>query len=174
MVRRPGMFRFLIVCAAAVSLHAATPLYQTSIDKPQNYTVVRGIARPDPEVLHNNNKSLRIEPAKTAHGSIVRFSPMRLTMGKRYELSGWVRAENLEVRDTDRSPIAIGAALSMASMPFDVHSASVAGTQPWTRLSLKFVASRSEDQIVLSVGDGGAYKGTAWFEGVSLDETGST
>ncbi len=167
------MVRILIVCATALSLHAATPLYQTSIDKPQNYTVVRGMATPDPAALHNNNKSLRVEPGKGGTAAMVRFSPVNLAMGKRYELSGWVRSENLEVRDTDRSPIATGATLSMASMPFDVHSTSVGGTQPWTRLSLRFIASRSQDQIVLSVGNGGAFKGAAWFEGVSLDEVGS-
>jgi hypothetical protein len=163
--------RPILALATAVCLHAATPLYQTSIDKPQNYTVVRGSARPDAEVLHNNNKSLRVEPGKAPAGATVRFSPVNLSIGKRYELTGWVRTDNLEVHDLDRSPIASGAALSMASMPFDVHSTSLGGTLPWTRLSLKFVASRSQDQILLTVGNGGAFKGTAWFEGVSLDET---
>ncbi|MDQ6651590.1 MAG: hypothetical protein M3Y84_02485, partial [Acidobacteriota bacterium] len=45
-----------------------------------------------------------------------------LTIGKRYQLSGWVRTDDLHVTDTGRSPIAVGAALSMASMPFDMHS----------------------------------------------------
>jgi hypothetical protein len=62
----------------------------------------------------------------------------------------------------------------MASMPFDVHSESLAGTRQWTRLSLKFTASRSQDQILLSVGNGGAFEGKAWFEGVSIDEASST
>lgn len=48
---------------------------------------------------------------------------------------GWVRTENLTVRDLTRSPIASGAGLTMAS------SASLAGTQPWTRLTLRFIAS---------------------------------
>ncbi len=61
----------------------------------------------------------------------------------------------------------------MASMPWDVHSASVGGTQPWTRLSLKFVASRAQDSILLTAGSGGALRGKAWFEGVSLDEVSS-
>ena len=29
-----------------------------------------------------------------------------IVLGKRYELSGWIRTEGLEVRDLDRSPIA--------------------------------------------------------------------
>ncbi len=59
----------------------------------------------------------------------------------------------------------------MASMPScDVHSASLGGTRDWTRLSLRFVATREPDRIVLNAGNGGALKGKAWFEGVSIDE----
>ncbi|HYW47633.1 MAG TPA: C45 family autoproteolytic acyltransferase/hydrolase, partial [Bryobacteraceae bacterium] len=124
-------------------------------------------------VLHGNNKSLRLEGTKTDPDVVVRFTPIPLTIGKRYELAGWVRTEDLTVRDLDRSPIAVGAALTMASMPFDVHSASVGGTQPWTRLSLRFVATRAQDSIVLTAGAGGSLRGKAWFEGVSLDEVSS-
>ncbi|HWC95823.1 MAG TPA: C45 family autoproteolytic acyltransferase/hydrolase, partial [Candidatus Sulfopaludibacter sp.] len=45
--------------------------------------------------------------------------------------------------------------------------------QAWTRLSLKFVASRAQDSILLTAGSGGALHGKAWFEGVSLDEVSS-
>src|SRR5246127_1129771 len=55
-------------------------------------------------------------------------------------------------------------------MPFDVHSASLGGTQPWTHLTLQFVATRTQDQIQLMVGNGGSFRGKAWFEGVHLDE----
>ena len=54
-----------------------------------------------------------------------------------------MRTEDVEVRDLHRSPIAIGAALTMASMPFDVHSAALGGTRQWTHLALRFVASRA-------------------------------
>ena len=165
------MLRFAISFGVALSLPAATPLYQTSFERPQGYTVVRGVANADTTVLHGSSKSLRVE-ARGADAA-VKLAPVALTIGKRYELSGWVRSDNLEVRDLDRSPIAVGATLSMASMPWDVHSASVGGTQPWTRLSLKFVASKSEDQILLSVANGGAFQGKAWFADVSLDEVGA-
>ena len=59
----------------------------------------------------------------------------------------------------------------MASMPFDVHSESLGGTQPWRRLTLGFVATRAQDQILLTVANGGAFQGKAWFEGITLDET---
>ncbi len=168
------MIRLLCCLFAALAADAATPLFQTSFEKPnQGWTALRGAATPDSAVLHGNNKSLRLESAKSGGGPVVRFAPIALTIGKRYELSGWVRTEDLVVKDLDRSPIAVGAALTMASMPWDVHSASVGGTEAWTRLSLKFVASRSQDAIMLTAGSGGSTRGKAWFEGVSLDEVSS-
>jgi Phospholipase B/Carbohydrate binding domain len=169
------MHRLVFCLAAAVAAQAATPLYQSSFDKPnQGWTVVHGAAWPDPGVAHNGNKSLRVDGVKNEPDIAVRFAPVSLTIGKRYEVSGWVRTEDLSVRDLDRSPIAGGAALKMASMPYDVHSAALAGTQPWTRLSLKFVASRAQDQVVFTVAEGGAFRGgKAWIEGVSLDEVSS-
>jgi hypothetical protein len=163
------MFRTILALAAALSLPAATPLYQASVETPQNYVVVAGAARLDPAVSHDGAKSLRTDGT-----TIVRFPAVNLTIGKRYELSGWVRTDNLQVRDTDRSPIATGAALSMASMPYDVHSTSLGGTKPWTRVSLKFVASRDRDSILLTVGNGGRVaSGNAWFASISLDEAGA-
>ena len=166
----------LVVCllAAAATAQAATTVYQASFDQPnQPWTTVHGAASPDAAIHHGAGKSLRVEPGGPSPDALVRSAPVSLTIGKRYELSGWVRTEALTVRDFDRSPIATGAALSMASMPFDVHSASLGGTEAWTRLSLRFVASRASDNIVLTVGNGGSFRGKAWFDGVSLDEVGS-
>src|SRR5215471_544768 len=161
------MRSFVLGLISAAAAAAATTVYQASGDQ---LTVVRGAATSDAAVHRNAAKSLRVEPGKTESDAIVRSAPVNLTIGKRYELSGWVRTDNLAVHDTDRSPIATGATLSMASMPFDVHSASLAGTRAWTRLSLKFTATRTQDQIQLSVGNGGTFDGRAWFDGVSLDE----
>jgi len=111
--------RTIVFCLIAVASHAATTVYQASVDQ---LTVVHGAAVPDSDVHHNSPKSLRVEPGKHYPDALVRSAPVSLTIGKRYELSGWVRTDNLTVSDTDRSPIATGAALSMASMPFDVHS----------------------------------------------------
>jgi hypothetical protein len=162
----------------ATLAQAATPVFQTSFDTSgQNWTVIRGSATVDPTVLHEERKSLRLERDAAVgvgpQNASVLLEPVTLTIGKRYELSGWIRTEDLEVRDVDRSPIAVGAALSMASMPFDVHTASVGGTQPWTRVSLQFVASRSEDHMLLTVGNGGSFSGKAWFEGMCVDEISS-
>jgi hypothetical protein len=167
------MKRALCVFLAVFAAQAATPLFQASFDKSaSNWTVVRGSAAADAAMLRGSNKSLRVEPG-SAPDALVRSTPVALTIGKRYELSGWIRTENLTVKDLDRSPIAIGAALTMASMPFDVHSESLGGTRPWTRVALKFIASRAQDQILLTAGSGGAFQGKAWFEGVSLDEVSS-
>src|SRR5438093_7749318 len=158
-------------CALCLLL-TASAYAATLLPSNQGWTALRGSATTDASVLRGNSKSLRVEPAGSPDACI-RSAPVSLKLGKRYELSGWVRTENLQVRDLDRSPIAIGATLSMASMPFDVHSAALGGTRPWTRLTLRFVASRSEDNIVLTAGSGGAFSGKAWFEGISLDEISS-
>src|SRR5581483_10347871 len=119
--------------------HAATPLFHASFDKSDHgWTVVRGAGSPDTTVVRDGKRSFRVEPG-AAPDACVRSAAVTLTIGKRYELSGWVRTEALTVRDLDRSPIATGAALTMASMPFDVHSASLGGTRNWTRVSLRFV-----------------------------------
>jgi hypothetical protein len=165
------MTKLLCCLLVAASVQAATPLFRSSFEQP-NWTVVRGTAVSDASVLHEGNKSLRLEPGNSAD-ACVRLAPVPLKIGKRYQLDAWVRTEGVEVRDLNRSPIASGAALTMASMPFDVHSVSLSGARPWTRLSLRFVATRSEDSILFTVGNGGAFRGKAWFSGASLDEVSS-
>ena len=165
MVRIP----FLLLAVAVAQ--AATPVFTASFDNAQEtWAVERGSAVLDSAVLREGHKSIRLERGPDSQNACVRLTQVSLTIGKRYELSGWVRTEDLEVRDVDRTPIAIGAALAMASMPFDVHSASLGGSQPWTRVSIKFVASRSQDQVLLMVGNGGSFRGKAWFDDVHLDE----
>jgi hypothetical protein len=149
---------------------ASTSSFQASFDKGHSdWTAIRGTAAPDSRVLHGKSASLRVERDAVSPDACIRLAPVELTVGKRYELSGWVRTEGLQIRDLDRSPIASGAVLTMASMPFDVHSESVAGTQPWTQLTLRFIATRAQDEILLTVGNGGTFSGNAWFEGIQLD-----
>ncbi len=175
MLRRTSLASFLLVALfLAGPAQAVTPVFRTSFEPGQGWTVDRGAAASDSAVLHAGQKSLRVERDAASPDACVRLAPIALTIGKRYQLSGWVRTEGLEVRDLDRSPIAVGAALSMASMPFDVHSTSLGGTQPWTRVSLKFVASSAQDQVLLTVANGGSFRGKAWFEGVRVDEIDST
>ena len=168
------MFRLACCLLVATMAQAAEPVFQISFEKPsRDWKVVRGSAAADSSVLREGRKSLRLEPDAASPDACVSLSSVALQIGKRYELSAWVRTEDLEVRDLDRSPIAIGAAMTMASMPFDVHSASLGGTQPWTRLRLRFVASNAQDQILLTAGSGGSFRGKAWFEGVRLEQDSS-
>jgi hypothetical protein len=162
----------LVFCLLAVGAAcAATPLFTGSFEKPNgSWTAIHGSATLDSTVVRAGNRSLRVEPAPATPDARVQSAAIPLVIGKRYELSGWVRTEELTVHDVERTPIPAGAALAMASMPFDVHSASLGGTQPWTHLSLRFTATRAHDQIVLLAGNGGAVQGKAWFEGVTLDE----
>ncbi len=153
----------LLSLATAFASHAANRADYT-------WTTIRGSSSSDSSITHDSKKSLRVEPTAGSSDAAVRSAPLNLTIGKTYELSGWVRTQDLTVRDLARSPIPQGAALTMASMPFDVHSASLAGTRDWTKLSLRFVATKAQDQILLTAGSGGAFNGKAWFEGVTLDE----
>jgi hypothetical protein len=137
---------------------------------PNGWTALRGSAQMDKSVTRDGKTALRVEPAPASFDAAVRSAPVTLVPGRHYEVSGWVRAQGLQVRDTDRSPVATGLSLSMASLPFDVHSDSVAGTSAWKRVSLRFVATRASDMIEIRVAQGGSFTGKAYVEGVSLDE----
>ncbi len=156
----------VLIGVAAVCSFQASAMSLTE----KSWTPVHGDAVTDPAVTYEQLKSMRLEASSPNGDASARSMPLRLTIGKRYELRGWVRTEDLSVREPDRSPIPVGAALTMASMPWDVHSVSLAGTKPWTRLVLRFTATRAEDEIVLTAGSGGALQGKAWFAGVTLDE----
>ena len=133
---------------------------------------MRGSSATDSAVRHDGAISVRLEG--TGDGdACARSSPLSLTIGKHYEVSGWIRTESLRVPDIGRSPIATGAAISMASMPFDMHSESLGGTRDWTHVSLHFVATTASDAIQLTAGDGGAFSGKAWFAGVAVKEPSS-
>ncbi len=124
MLRIP--FLLLVVAAA----HAATPVFQASFDNPNRpgpWTAVPQCSIPASCARATN--PFAWSRVAASQDTCVRLAPVNLTIGKRYELSGWVRTEDLAVRDLDRTPIAIGATLAMASMPFDVHSASLGGTR---------------------------------------------
>lgn len=135
----------------------------------KNWSAVHGSSQSDSAVRREGRASLRVESVNSSD-AIIRSAPVSLRPGKSYELSGWVRTEALRVHDTDRTPIAVGASLAMGSMPFDVHSESVAGTSEWQRVRLRFTATRSSDNILLRVAEGGNFTGRAWFDSISLDE----
>ena len=118
----------------------------------------------------NTIRKLRLEKSSSGSDAYILSKPVELIIGKRYQLSGWIKTNGLHVSDSGRSPIAVGAALTMASMPWDMHSASVGATHDWTHVQLEFTATRASDNIALSVANTGMFQGDAWFQGVSLDE----
>lgn len=160
----------LALTAFAIAASAAPALFNSASDTEwKKWTAVHGAAQVDSAVTREHRQTLRLEAAGTG-GAGARSEPVSLRPGKHYQLSAWARTESLSVRDTDRSPIATGAAVAMASMPFDVHSESLAGTHDWTRLKVRFTATRAQDRIVLTAGTGGAARGRAWFDSVSIEE----
>ncbi len=166
--------RKLALGLLCVSALLAAPLYQASFlnsrdANAKQWEAQRGTATPDNQVQRDGHASLRVEP-KGGSDAYVQSTPVALTVGKSYELSGWMRTDELEVRDTDRSPIVTGASIGMASMPFDVHTESLGGTRGWTRVNLRFTATRADDRVVLNVAGGGAFTGKVWFEGISVEE----
>jgi hypothetical protein len=164
------MRQLLLALTVVASLRAGTPLFNASFDSPgPSWITLRGAASTDPTVTHDGQMSMRLE-SQGGRDARLQSPPIPLTIGKPYELSGWIRTEKLTVRDLDRSPIATGAALSMASMPFDVQSESIAGSRDWTRVHLRFIATRAQDNLVLTVAYGGTFDGKAWFSGVTLNE----
>src|SRR5580658_10182278 len=166
--------RLAIALAFVTSLPAATPpsnVFNAYFDNPSPaWTTLRGTAVTDSSVTHDGQMSMRLESGSGSRDARVQSAPISLTIGKSYELSGWIRTDRLAVRDLDRSPIATGAALSMASLPYDVQSDSVAGSRDFTRVHLRFTATRAQDNLVLTVAYGGTFDGKAWFSGVALNE----
>ena len=166
----------LVALTCCLSLSAApvaqfNSSFDASNDKgqPVGWTVLRGVATVDKTVTRNGRMSLRVEAGASKDAAI--HSPViPLTIGKRYEVSGWVCTEGLKVSDLSRTPIAVGAMISMASTPFDVHSEALGGSREWTRVQLRFTATKAQDHIILSVGLGGRFQGRAWFDAITLGE----
>src|SRR5512136_1740118 len=128
-------FRLAACLLFVVSLRAAG-------NTPSDWTAVRGVAVSDAVVTHEGRPAIRLE-SPSGSEAILRSAPVKLVLGRRYEIHGWLRAEGLEVTDSDRTPIATGVSLAMASMPWDVHSESLGGTTEWKRVSLSFIATQA-------------------------------
>jgi hypothetical protein len=154
---------------AATLLFAVPLLTQAATISLTQPKALSGAAVLDPSVAHNGSLSVRVEPTATGSDARIELQSVSLTPGKRYVLSAWVRTNALTVEDHGRSPIATGAALTLGSMPYDVHSPSLGGTRDWSELRLPFTASVSKDTVVLTAGLGGTLHGTAWFSDVHLE-----
>ena len=158
----------LAAFATVVALSAASQSFPPSGE----WTALRGKASADSAVVHRNAASLRVE--SSGADAWVKSKPVSLQIGRQYEIQAWVKTQDLQVRDVDRTPIAVGAHLTMASMPLDMRSESLGSTHDWTELRLRFTATRSRDHIVLAAATGGAFSGKAWFSDVAIEEIGGT
>ena len=172
-------FRLLLFGLACALAAAPTRLADGSFELVKSgrvsdgWRAVAGSAAADEKIQRQGRSTMRLEAGRDAHAQ-VQSTPVTLTIGKRYELSVWARADQIHVRDLDRGPVAAGATISMASMPWDMRSNSIGGTREWTQLKLRFTATRERDHILLTAGLNGALSGRAWFDGVTLEEIGTT
>jgi len=164
------MLRLFFALALAASTQAGTLFHASFNNAGSGWTVVRGLGVTDQSVTRDGQASMRLEAGEAGRDARVQSAPLALTIGAKYELTGWIRTGKLVVHDLDRSPIATGAALSMASLPFEVHTESLAGTRDWTRVHLRFTATRAQDSIVLTAAYGGSFEGKAWFSELAVEE----
>ena len=153
----------VVLLGQGLVLPASVPLNE------KNWKAISGVATVDLAVRHDRHSSIRLQPGEAGSETKVELPSITLLAGKNYVLTGWVRTSSVAVEDRGRSPIAIGAAISMVSMPFDVHSASLAGTRDWTQLRLPFTAASAKDAIVMSAGSGGVWHGDAWFADLNVE-----
>ena len=100
----------VLLCLTVLSpLPAASPVFHAAFENSDSsWTTLRGAAIIDSAVTHENLKSMRVEPDAGGRDAAIQSVPMALTIGKRYELTGWIRTERVSVRDLGRTPIAIG------------------------------------------------------------------
>jgi len=164
-----AQFAAALICSSAIACAASLPSSEIG---PASWRASHGRAVQDRSVTHDGQPGIRLEPSdsQSVTDAVAASEPVTLAIGHWYELSGFIRTSDVEVHDIGRSPISVGATLSMSSMPFDVHSESLGGTRPWTPVHLRFQATTSRDEIVLSVGRYGKAAGKAWFSGIRLVE----
>jgi hypothetical protein len=123
----------------------------------------------DQTVAHSGTGSLRIAHSRPA-SSAVESLPVSLEIGKLYRVSGWIRTDNAAADPGTRYPTAVAATLTMASFPFTNNATVVGGTNGWTKSEALFIATRSDDRVVLRLGYNGGATGTAWFDDVTVDK----
>jgi alpha-L-arabinofuranosidase len=109
---------------------------------------------------HTGAQSVSISAAKGADASWVASVPIRPY--SRYRLSGWIKTEDL-VRGRSR-----GAQINVNGEG-DWRTASVTGTQDWTRVEIEFDAGANDAiEVTCLFGGWGPATGKAWFDDVEL------
>ncbi len=137
-------------------VQAATPLYHASFPRQPQFRLERSCAAvvsPTPSLPTKAKCRCVSESGRGARDARVQSAPIVLTIGKSYELTGWdPRRQAHSPRSGPDRPSRPALPLSMASLPFDAQTESVGGTRDWTRVQLRFTATRAQDNIALTVG----------------------
>ncbi len=166
---------FLASALVAQSLNVGNPSFESSsVGLSTDWTLITTVMRenhagPDRTIAHSGGTSLKVEhvrPGTFAAAS----SPVKLAIGKLYRVSGWIRTDNASADPTSRYPTAVAATLTMESFPFTGNATVVGGTHDWARSEGLFIATQTEDRIVVRFGYNGTAVGTAWFDDVAVEE----
>ncbi|HSO21470.1 MAG TPA: C45 family autoproteolytic acyltransferase/hydrolase, partial [Chondromyces sp.] len=121
------------------------------------------------DVMRSGVGSVRL--AVAGHGTVSAESePVALAVGELYRLSGFIRTEGAVSDALAKYPTAVPACLTMAGLPFTIHSEAVGGDADWTRVELLFLATTATDRVRLHLGYNGTSRGTAWFDDVRLEK----
>ncbi len=79
------MIRTVLCLFTALTLHAATPLFDSHADSA--WSQVRGSVNLDASIRHNTNKSVRLEASPASPDASAESPAIHLTIGKTYESS---------------------------------------------------------------------------------------
>jgi hypothetical protein len=120
-------------------------------------------------VRHAGAASLLIDSPRPERVTVA-SEPVRLTVGRIYRLSGWIRTEQAMSDPLSRYPTAVPATLSMRSFPFTNHAPAVGADSDWTAVRTCFIATTGVDRVQLHLGRNGTATGRAWFDDVRLEE----
>ena len=83
------MPRILCMLLVSLPLLAGSRLVNGSFDNPKSWSAVRGIGFADTAVQHNHHNAVVLQPLEVSD-AYVTSPPVKLTIGKRYEVSGYV------------------------------------------------------------------------------------
>ena len=128
------------------------------------YDIRSNIAEP-----HGGKVCLEINHQEMARTTLS-SKPIKLEVGHLYRLSGWLKAYDAFSDPSKRYPTPVAACLTMESFPFTNHSPAIGATKDWTKSQVLFIATKSEDRILLHFGFNGNAKGRILFDDIQLEK----
>jgi alpha-N-arabinofuranosidase len=120
----------------------------------------RGVILFYDNIGHEGQRSLIIQSDKPAAGRW--FTKVQLKPWSKYRFSGWVKTENLLVKE--------GKGAGFRFDPFQLEYTGITGTSDWTRIEFEFETG-NDDCAVLScqMNVDGQATGRAWFDDMALE-----